>query len=95
MSTDTPDKSYRRAFAIGFIWWIALSALFSTMYGHVSALAVGRFLGMTMITSAMAGFVAARAAKPWSTRKFWAMYFLMALVVWVISSRGLMQMITA
>lgn len=95
MTTNTPDKPYRRAFAIGFIGWIGLSILFSAIHGHVSAEGVGRFFGMTMVTSALTGFIAARAALPWSTRKFWAMYFLMALVVWVISSRGLMQMITA
>ena len=95
MTTDTPDKPYRRAFVIGFIVWIALSALFSAIYGHVSAEGVGRFFGMTMTTSALTGFIAARAVVPWSTRKFWATYFLMALVVWVISSPGVIHMISA
>jgi hypothetical protein len=86
-STKT-EHPYRKAFAWGGIWLVVLTVAFTLAYGHFAAEGFGRFIGMTMLPSAICGYIANRSKAPWTFWKMGCIYAMVALVVFVISSYG-------
>ena len=85
------QRPYAKAFAWAGLWLTALTVAFTIAYGHFSAEGFGRFVGMTGIPALLVGFQANRSTKPWSFWKIGAIYFGVAIAVWLISSYGAMQ----
>jgi len=81
--------AYRKAFAWGGAWLVTLTIGFTLFYGQFSAEGFGRFFGMTMLPSAICGYMANRSKMPWTFWKIGGIYLLIALAVWVLSSPGL------
>ncbi len=84
-------KPYQKAFAWGGIWLVISTALLSVVYQNFSAEGFGRMFALTMLSSAIAGFVARRSKSAWSFTKVGVVYFLVAMVVLLISSYGAMK----
>ena len=82
------EKNYGKAFLWGAIWLVGLTLIFSVIYQNFSAEGFGRFLAMTMISSAVTGSIANRRAVTRSFAKVGGIYFLVLLVAWLISSFG-------
>lgn len=90
----TPPKThhaYRKAFAWGGAWLVLLTMGFSLYYGQFSAEGFGRFLGMTMVPSAICGHMASRSKAPWTIWKIGGIYLLIALAVFFVSSYGALK----
>ena len=79
---------YKAAFLLGAVWLVGLTLIFTAMYGKFSAEGFGRFLGMTMLSSAITGFQAKRAKIPWGLLKFGLVYTGILLLAFLVSSYG-------
>jgi len=84
-------KPYQKAFAWGGIWIFLSTVLLSIVYQIFSAEGFGRMFALTMISSAIVGFMAKRSKSAWSFTKVGVVYFLVAIVVFLISSYGAMK----
>lgn len=84
-------KHYGKAFSWGVIWLVGLTLIFALIYRNFSTEGIGRFFAMTMIASAITGWLANRGAVLRSFTRVGGIYFLVLLLVWLISSVGAMQ----
>lgn len=84
-------RPYTMAFAWGGIWLVLLTLGFTAAYANFSAEGFGRFLGMTMLASAVTGFQGKRSTNAWDFWKVGVVYILVLIGVWLISSYGAMQ----
>jgi len=84
------ERPYGNAFAWGGIWLVGLTASFTLFYGHFAAEGFGRFLGMTLLSSALCGYLGHRSKTPWSFWKTGGMYLPLALAIFLVSSFGAM-----
>ena len=90
-ASAVPQKTirpYRKAFVWGGTWLAISTTGFALAYGHFSAEGFGRLFGMTMVSSAICGFLASRSKTPWSFWKIGGIYLLIALAVVLVSSYG-------
>lgn len=86
--TVTP---HQKAFTWGGIWLVVSTGALSLLYQNFSAEGVGRMFALTMISAAIAGLLAKRSKSAWSFSKVGVVYFVVALIVLLISSYGAMQ----
>ena len=91
MQKVSAGKSYGKAFSWGVIWLVGLSLAFALIYRNFSAEGFGRFFAMTMIASAVTGWIANRGTATRSFTKVGGIYFLVLLALWLISSVGALR----
>ena len=84
-------KPYQKAFAWGVIWLVISTGALSVMYQNFSAEGFGHMFALTMLSSAIVGYLAKRNKSAWSFTKVGLVYFVVALIVFLISSYGAMQ----
>ena len=84
-------KPYQKAFTWGGLWLVISMGALSVMYQNFSAQGFGRMFALTMISAAIVGFLAKRSKSPWRFTKIGLVYFVVALIVFLISSYGAMQ----
>jgi amino acid permease len=84
-------KPYQKAFTWGAIWLVISTLLLSVIYHNFSAEGFGRMFALTMISSAVVGFLAKRSKSAWSFTKVGVVYFFVAIIVFLISSYGAMK----
>lgn len=84
-------KPYQKALAWGGFWLVISCAALTVTYRNFSAEGMGRLLALTLISSAIVGFMASRAKTPWSLLKVGLIYFAVAVLLLLISSYGALQ----
>lgn len=81
-------KPYQNAFTWGGIWLVISTGALSLINQNFSAEGFGRMFALTMISHAIVGFLARRSKSAWSFTKVGVVYFVVALIVFLISSYG-------
>ena len=84
-------NNYGKAFSWGVIWLVGLTLIFALIFRNFSAEGIGRLFAMTLIVSATTGWIVNRGAVLRSFTRVGGIYFLVLLLVWLISSVGAMQ----
>lgn len=88
MDENRTVKPYQKAFVWGAIWLIISAGTLNVIFHKFSAEGFGRVFALTMISAAVVGLLAKRSKSAWSFTIVGVVYFVVALIVFLISSYG-------